>query len=243
MPRLNSQVLGYMAQAWAAAAAARAWAAAAAARAWAAATRRRCAAGWATSLGRGAGAARRRRAAGVCVRCAGWGAPAMSLYVNDTVCVCVGGVVCIPTLERVALCDRQRLLCRRDGLVRQVLCVGGDARGVRRGPLLDHVLGLPHLLAIGEGDGLSIQVSEAAPILELERARREASPATTMHTEEGHVGIKAASIAGGHFPNSVNRLRTRARLSEGHHATTPCARSTSVQPRSDCPSLPNPRNK
>ena len=100
------------------------------------------------------------------------------------------GVVCIPTLERVALCDRQRLLCRRDGLVRQVLCVGGDARGVRRGLLLDHVLGLPHLLAIGEGDGLSIQVSEAAPILELERASREASPATTMHTEEGHVGIR-----------------------------------------------------
>ena len=97
-------------------------------------------------------------------------------------------VVCIITLGCVAPCDRRRLLCGRDGLVRQVLCVGGDARGVRRSPLLDHVLGLPHLLAVGEGDSLAIQVSEAATILELERARREAGPATTMHTE-GHVGM------------------------------------------------------
>jgi hypothetical protein len=91
-------------------------------------------------------------------------------------------IVCIAALGRVTLCDRRRLLCRGDGLVRQDLGVGGDGRGVHRGPLLDHLLSLLNLFALSEGDGLSVQVSEAAPILEF---RREASPAIPMTRRVG----------------------------------------------------------
>ena len=136
-------------------------------------------------------------------------------------------VVCIAALGRVTLCDRRRLLC----LVRQDLCVGGDGRGVHRGLLLDHLLSLLNLFALSEGDDLSIQVSEAAPILEL---RAKASPAITM-TRSGHA---AASIAGGHFTGRVNRLRKGRDLQSAprHHTMhSPHQRAATAPIALPCP--------
>ena len=140
-------------------------------------------------------------------------------------------IVCIAALGRVTLCDRRRLLC----LVRQDLCVGGDGRGVHRGLLLDHLLSLLNLFALSEGDDLSIQVSEAAPILEL---RAKASPAITM-TRSGHA---AASIAGGHFTGRVNRLRKGRDLQSAprHHTMhSPHQRAATAPIALPCPTPPN----
>ena len=136
-------------------------------------------------------------------------------------------IVCIAALGRVTLCDRRRLLC----LVRQDLCVGRDGRGVQRGLLLDHLLSLLNLFALSEGDDLSIQVSEAAPILEL---RAKASPAITM-TRSGHA---AASIAGGHFTGRVNRLRKGRDLQSAprHHTMhSPHQRAATAPIALPCP--------